>query len=494
MDHITLRAQHGYSITVPASLDCITTYVLLEQERWFELEIDFLLKYLRPGMTAIDIGANLGVYSLPLASRLGESGAVFSYEPGGEARECLQASLDLNGFQNFRLSPCALSNRSGRLWLAHGASSELNELKSSFDEGGAGEMVDVVTLDAEMDKHGWESVDFIKIDAEGQEARIVLGGRSFFTKHSPLVMYEVIDVGKTNHQLRWVFEMLDYRTYRLSGDSSYLVRVDDDDPGSAFELNYFSAKPDRAAALLASGLLVDAVEAIDLTPEERELALDALLGQPFAMALEFSREDFADAESPYVQALLAYAAYLYLGWPPARRHMALLTAHRLLSSLKSESASLAVISTLSRVAASLHYGGEAIGLLDYLRAQIGGDAELAEPFFPASEAFERLPIANDDVHQWFAAGVVDAWICWLTFSSVFTFNDLAALELAALEWLNQSAYTGPELKRRLLLKSLREKGTMATVGALDQGHLNPVYWTDGAKGLMGLVRRPLDKV
>src|SRR4029077_15112098 len=54
-------------LAVPPSLSSMTTYVLLEQEAWFEKEPAFLRRWLKPGMTAIDIGANLGVYALPMA-------------------------------------------------------------------------------------------------------------------------------------------------------------------------------------------------------------------------------------------------------------------------------------------------------------------------------------------------------------------------------------------------------------------------------------------
>ena len=67
MAELILRMADGTHIAVPASLDSITTYVILEQEKWFEKEIAFVAAFLKPGMTAIDIGANLGVYSLPMA-------------------------------------------------------------------------------------------------------------------------------------------------------------------------------------------------------------------------------------------------------------------------------------------------------------------------------------------------------------------------------------------------------------------------------------------
>ena len=106
---LEVRLSDGVTLAVPASLQSITTYVLLEQECWFEKEMDFLRHWLRPGMTAIDIGANLGVYSLPMAQLVGETGHVFAYEPGSEARALLERSRELNEATNLDISPLALS-------------------------------------------------------------------------------------------------------------------------------------------------------------------------------------------------------------------------------------------------------------------------------------------------------------------------------------------------------------------------------------------------
>src|SRR5262249_31376557 len=68
MEPLTIRLKDcDVRLVVPPSLSSITTYILLEQERWFEKELGFLARWLKPGMTAIDIGANLGVYALPMA-------------------------------------------------------------------------------------------------------------------------------------------------------------------------------------------------------------------------------------------------------------------------------------------------------------------------------------------------------------------------------------------------------------------------------------------
>src|SRR6516162_2191352 len=96
-------------LAVPADLSAMSTYVLLEQEAWFEKEPTFLRRWLKPGMTAIDIGANLGVYALPMARLVGPNGRVFAYEPGSEARGLLKESRDINVASNLEIFDLALS-------------------------------------------------------------------------------------------------------------------------------------------------------------------------------------------------------------------------------------------------------------------------------------------------------------------------------------------------------------------------------------------------
>jgi FkbM family methyltransferase len=169
---LRLKLRDGINIVVPASLSAITTYVLLEQEEWFEKEIKFVRRFLKPGMVAIDVGANLGVYSLPLANMVGEGGRVFSYEPGSEARTLLEESRRINGLENLEIIGSAVSRGRGDGYLAFAGSSELRALGPA----GSGECVHVTCLDAE--RH-WSSVDFVKIDAEGEEERIIIGGEVF---------------------------------------------------------------------------------------------------------------------------------------------------------------------------------------------------------------------------------------------------------------------------------------------------------------------------
>src|SRR5579871_6600969 len=226
-------------LAVPPDLSSMTTYVLLEQEAWFEKEPAFLRRWLEPGMTAIDVGANLGVYALPMARLVGPRGRVFAFEPGSEPRRLLEQSRDLNAASSLEVAGLAMSDSEREGWLTTRSSSEYGAL----GDGGDGEPVRVTTLDRELSRFQSISPDFIKIDAEGEEERILAGGREFFARHSPLVMFEVKAEEGVHTNLFAAFEQMGYRLFRLLAGAPLLVPFDPAAGPDPFELNLFAAKP-----------------------------------------------------------------------------------------------------------------------------------------------------------------------------------------------------------------------------------------------------------
>ena len=108
-----------------------------------------------------------------------------------------------------------------------------------------------------METYGWRDIEFVKVDAEGEEANILKGGERFFGGLSPLVQYEVKAGERVHMELVQAFAALGYNSYRLVPGLDLLVRFDAQSPPDAYLLNLFCCKPDRAAKLAARGLLVD---------------------------------------------------------------------------------------------------------------------------------------------------------------------------------------------------------------------------------------------
>jgi FkbM family methyltransferase len=185
----------GSSITVPDDIRLMTPFVLAEQGDWFEGEIHFIRRWLKPGMIVVDVGANYGLYTITCAQRVGRSGRVWAYEPASLPRSFLAQSVAKNGLDNVRIAEKALSDHEGSARLGIAANAELNSLNES---GQSGENVPLTTLDRESST--WErDVDFLKLDAEGEEVRILAGAKEFFARQHPLVMFEY----KAPRCLKW---------------------------------------------------------------------------------------------------------------------------------------------------------------------------------------------------------------------------------------------------------------------------------------------------
>lgn len=459
---IILETAGGIVVSVPASLNCITTYVLLEQEQWFEREIGFLLRWLKKGMNAIDIGANVGVYSLPLARSVAPGGQVFAFEPGTANREHLESGRGANGLDNLHISACALSDCEREAWLELASSGEINALSDDGAPSANTERVRVSSLDVQ--EHEWDGVliDFVKIDAEGQEARIVAGGRDFFRRQSPLVMYENVHVGRRNDSLRWMFEALGYATYRLLGDASCLVPLESDEPQDSFELNLFAAKPDRAASLVAGGLLVAEPVKFSLSQTEHDQAVKGLLELPYARAFEFSEDDIHVCS--YGEALVAYAAYRMVELSAGRRYAALCAAYEELRGYCADSPSPPALACLARVALDLGHRSVGIETLKQLLGIIG--EPLDQPFFPPCPRYENLATEGREA-EWFSAAAIEQLEISHKHSSIYSTEGFPRLQS-----LCESPFASPEMSRRTILRLFRSGG--AGTGWQDLSkYLNP---------------------
>jgi len=439
MSELSLRLADGTKLLVPPSLESITTYVVLEQEAWFEKEAAFLAHWLRPGMTVIDIGANLGIYSLPSARQVAPGGNVFAYEPASEPRAMLSRSGVLNGTTNLHVIAAAVSdsNRKGRLTL--GTSSELNAL----DAGGHGEDVQVTSLDIEDGARGWGAVDFVKIDAEGQEVRILEGGRRFFERHSPLVMFEIkTDVGNHEH-LRRAFPLPGYRLYRSLPGAPLLVPDDPTKPLDGFEFNMFAAKSDRSAELARLGLLVETVP----TWAPDGTARSNLRGQ----ALPFlSSASFDGVDPSYLNGLAGYATWRSPELPAPQRYAALEAACAILFNLCRRAATPPRLSTLARALGDAGHRIASVDALMQLTARLSQGARcVGEPFWPANPRFEATTPGQDWAER-FEASCLEQAERSVSYSSCF--GGKSGVDL---DQLSRRPGVSVEIDRRRTLRSAR---------------------------------------
>ena len=160
-------------------------------------EFAFLHDYLREGMTVIDVGANEGVYTVFLASRVGPTGRVVAAEPSSRELVRLRKNLDINAFENVLVVEAAVGEEKGKADLAiaernHAGQNTLGGRVSNPKVATESvERVRVQTLDEMVSDARVGRIDFIKVDAEGAERSVLRGARRTLEMYQPVVQLEI---------------------------------------------------------------------------------------------------------------------------------------------------------------------------------------------------------------------------------------------------------------------------------------------------------------
>jgi FkbM family methyltransferase len=148
---------------------------------------EFIKSFLRPGMIFVDVGANVGYFTL-LAASLGAS--VIAYEPTPGVFERLRQNVALNNFTRVVLVNAAVADQPGTLTLYQ--SPDDPEANNIFGEGSHAVEVPSVTLDEDLTNRGVQKIDLLKIDAEGAEPLVLAGATTLFLlSPAPTIIIEV---------------------------------------------------------------------------------------------------------------------------------------------------------------------------------------------------------------------------------------------------------------------------------------------------------------
>lgn len=501
---ITVALVDNTKVVVPDSMELITSYVLQEQGDWFEDEIQFLRKLMQAGDTVVDIGANYGVYALSLARKVGSNGQVWAFEPASDTAKLLRESASANNTNWLHVMQQALSDREGTAWLQKPGQAELNSLADPSSEGaaaqrGCGESVAVTTLDRCLEVHGWRVVDLVKIDAEGEEERILKGGKRFFQEHSPLVMFEVKAGAELHLDLVLRFQEIGYQSFRLIPALNALVPFAADQQVDGYLLNLFAAKPDRIATLAADGWLVDAALTSEWKWKDNMIDgpwLQALKEKPYAGELAASWSEYAQQAIPATvcRAMAAWGFSLDHDQPISSRYGALIHSHDLLKQLCQPGSNPGRWASLARVALACGERMQAVEALHALvgELQSGKRLDLPEPFLSPDPAFDAV-IPTESIETWLEAAALTAIEKHSSFSGFYTGTDA----ITRLERIASLGYNLDPIHRRLQLVRQRfgvegqhqDNSSQSVRGWLDfLGLEKPVFCIDvGALSIQGRV-------
>lgn len=179
--------RHGHYVlsdgrTPPSPRQVVGTHDR-EVSRW-------LVTYIRPGDTVVDVGANIGYFTVQAARRAGDTGRVIAFEPMPGNISLLRHNLELNDVRTVTLETAAVTAKMGPVSMY--ASTVGNARHSILHNADAGESVEVngTTLDewAATANVGW--IDVLKIDVEGAELDVLDGAEETVANHRPVLIVE----------------------------------------------------------------------------------------------------------------------------------------------------------------------------------------------------------------------------------------------------------------------------------------------------------------
>ncbi len=201
---------------------------------YYELkEREFLRDFLRTGDIFVDVGANIGLYTLIAASCVGESGSVYSFEPAKKIFKRLRDNVTLNGFSNIICYQMALSDKTGEFPFY--TSEDGYDAWNSFAIPIAGkafskEVIQCKKWDDFVLEHDLiDRVTMMKIDVEGWESRLLEGASSSLSRsNAPILQVEFTDkaalsAGSLCQELYHTLERLGYLMYTYDPKNFRLI-------------------------------------------------------------------------------------------------------------------------------------------------------------------------------------------------------------------------------------------------------------------------------
>ncbi|HMK23989.1 MAG TPA: FkbM family methyltransferase [Terriglobales bacterium] len=206
-------------------------------------EFLWLERVLKPGMTFVDVGANLGLYALFASRRVSETGRVIAIEPSRREMDRLRTNIERNSLRNVSLLPVALSDQAAEVDLSVAVASHAgHNTLGSFGYNTQlerRETVQALSLDEVIESAKLQRVDVIKMDIEGSELAALRGASGTLTQYHPTLLMELSDralkhQGATSADVR-----------SLLADHGYEVSVFDSSSGLPLPLtpkNYFDSE------------------------------------------------------------------------------------------------------------------------------------------------------------------------------------------------------------------------------------------------------------
>lgn len=207
----------GLELILPPDLPSYRNYAT----GLYEVEVTRVISsLLRPGMSFVDAGANVGYYTLLASQLVGPEGHVYSFEPDNGVFDCLTRSVKTNNCSNVSALNMALGDQNGLV------SFHESERERGFvaDLGAESLQVEQVSMDAFFRARNWPKVDIVKIDVEGGEESVLRGMRELVERNRPLNI--IVELNSRVRHGRGGIQSLIKTIESLGFDSGHVIERD----------------------------------------------------------------------------------------------------------------------------------------------------------------------------------------------------------------------------------------------------------------------------
>ena len=183
-------------------------------------ETDVLRRHAKPGTVAIDVGANIGMFTVPLAQAVDPQGSVLAFEPLPANVDRLKANVARNNLNNVEIQALALGDSDGTTTLhlsddpAYCSTVEVSEGRAN----GRLMAIPAARLDSIWQEQGRPNVSVMKIDVEGGEIAVLAGSEQLLTSCRPVLLLEA----NSPEQLHCLARHLSRSGYTYSRPSGFM--------------------------------------------------------------------------------------------------------------------------------------------------------------------------------------------------------------------------------------------------------------------------------
>jgi FkbM family methyltransferase len=159
----------------------------IRKDNYDKFEIDCLKKIIKKDDNVVDLGANIGLYSIILAKLVGKGGQVFSFEPDPSNFKLLSKNIEINKHDNVTLVQKAVSDKTSKTKLYISKRNFASHRIFDSEDKRDSIEIDVIKLDEYFEKFQ-KPVNFIKMDIEGVEGAAISGASNLIKNLNDFVI------------------------------------------------------------------------------------------------------------------------------------------------------------------------------------------------------------------------------------------------------------------------------------------------------------------